>query len=119
MTAVSLQRSLAAWGTPQFDDVFKRELEAVPVDVLPLQLGLSRGTSVLDEPRNVMIIAVTDTAQSIHARVGVFYSGILAGCSCADDPTPVEAQPEYVELALDIDKTTGEAHVRIGDANDT
>lgn len=113
MNSIALVESVAAWGTPRFNDVFKHELEALPVDVLPLQQALSRGTSVLDEPRNVMIIAVTDTAQSIHAKIGVFYSGILAGCSCADDPTPVEAQPEYVELALDIDKTTGQAQVRV------
>jgi hypothetical protein len=43
----------------------------------------------------------------------VFFSGILSGCSCADDPTPVEAQAEYCELAIAIDTASGEADVTV------
>ena len=36
-----------------------------------------------------------------------FDTSLIAGCSCADDPTPVEPQPEYCEVELQIEKATG------------
>lgn len=103
-----LTNALKAWGTSQFNDVLKKEVEGLPVEQLPLQQGLSSSNYVLSDARNAMIITVAETAQVIRAKVGVFYSGILSGCSCADDPTPVEAQSEYCEVLLEIDKTTAE-----------
>ena len=38
---------------------------------------------------------------------------MLAGCSCADDPTPVEEISQYCEVRLDIDKTTAETTVAL------
>jgi hypothetical protein len=45
--------------------------------------------------------------------VGVFFSGIITGCSCADDPTPVETQNEYCELLFAIDKATAETTITL------
>lgn len=112
---IHLFDSLNAWATPQFNAVLTRELEALPVDQLPLQRAMSHGSRVLDDQRSVLIISVTDTAEVIRAKVGVFYSGIIAGCSCADDPTPVEAVNEYCEMWLVLDKRTGEAAVSLVD----
>ncbi len=106
---MQLTSALNAWGSPQFADILKQELQAMPVEALPLQQGLERTSHVLDAPRSVMVIASNDSGDAICATVGVFYSGILAGCSCADDPTPVEPVPEYCEMRIEIDKATGEA----------
>ena len=38
-------------------------------------------------------------------------SGIIAGCSCADDPTPVDTTTEYCELQLEIDRESAETRV--------
>jgi hypothetical protein len=50
----------------------------------------------------------------IRARVGVFFSGIVAGCRCADDPTPVEPQDEYCEFQFEIDRATDRAAILQG-----
>ena len=41
------------------------------------------------------------------------YSGIIAGCSCADNPTPVSELNEYCEVQLEIDKKTAETKVAL------
>ncbi|MBK8335182.1 MAG: hypothetical protein IPL03_00725 [Sterolibacteriaceae bacterium] len=107
-----LPESAIAWGSPGFREVLKRELEQRGAGQLPLQQGLLASSYALDEAIEVMIISVTDEPGLIHAKAGVFYSGITAGCSCPDDPTPVTPQSEYCELRLTIDKTTGLATVR-------
>ena len=58
-----------------------------------------------------MIISVADEGSIIRAMAGIFYTGIIAGCSCADDPTPVNEESEYCEVQLDIDKATAETTV--------
>ena len=44
---------------------------------------------------------------------GIFYTGVVAGCSCADDPTPVEEQHEYCEVLIEINRATAEAVIRL------
>jgi len=58
-----------------------------------------------------MVLASEDVGHEIALRIGVFYRGIIAGCSCADDPTPVEPVNEYCELNLRLDKSTAMATV--------
>ncbi len=110
--SIHLPAALAAWGSPAFDAVLQRELEA-QAGQLPLQQALSGSSAVSGDRIEVMAIAHDADAGNIRARVGVFFSGIVAGCSCADDPTPVEAQNEYCELLVEIDRRTAAAEVRI------
>ncbi len=111
MTDFTLRRALSAWNTPRFDEVFKHEVEALDAGLLPLQQGLSGTSAVTDEPFRVMLIGATDAGACLRVRAGIFYSGILGGCSCADDPTPLEAQPEYCEVWFEIDKQSGATRV--------
>jgi hypothetical protein len=99
-------RALTAWGTPEFNGILKQEIEQLTIDQLPLQQGLSTGSHALDDRLSAMIISVADEGNTIRARAGIFYTGIIAGCSCADDPTPVNEVSEYCEVQLDIDKAT-------------
>ena len=92
---IRLTKSLNAWGTPDFEDILKAEIEQLGAEQLPLQQGLSTSSYALDDKLNVRIISVSEEASFIRAKVGIFYSGITPGCSCADDPTPVEEQVEY------------------------
>jgi hypothetical protein len=108
---IRLPDTLNAWNTPDFRQTLKRELERLGPAGLPLQQGLSASSYALDDPVTVVVIGADDEAEAIRARVGVFYSGIIAGCSCADDPTPVEAQNEYCELEIVIDKTSAVASI--------
>ena len=108
-----LIESLNAWGTPEFDDVLKRELAQADAEALPLQQGLASGSYALGERRSAMVIASADQGSVIRAKVGIFYNAVIAGCSCADDPTPVDELNEYCVLQLDIDKRTAEAVVTL------
>lgn len=111
---IRLPESLRAWNTPAFAAVLKRELERQAHE-LPLQRAVTATSIALDGAVSVMVIGAADEGAAIRARVGVFFSGIVAGCSCADDPTPVEPQNEYCELSLLIDKATGDAVAGVAD----
>ena len=100
-----------AFGSPEFRKILVEELQQLPIDQLPLQQGLTTSSYVVDEARKVMLIDVREDIESIHVKAGVFYSGVVAGCSCADDPTPIEKNNEYCELQIDIDKTTAQTRV--------
>jgi hypothetical protein len=110
---IRLTQALNAWGARGFAEVLKQEIEQLDAGALPLQQGLSAGSYALGDKIEAMLIAAHEQDGFIRARVGIFYSGILAGCSCADDPTPVEAQPEYCEVQVDIDRTTAEATITL------
>lgn len=109
----ALPASLQARGTPRFARVLKQELEQLGARHFPLQQGLSATSYALDEAPTVMIIRITEEPGLLRARLGVFYSGIVAGCSCADDPTPVEPQGEYCEMCLVMDTASGEASISL------
>jgi hypothetical protein len=108
-----LPESLNAWNTPGFRDVLKREIEQLDAAELPLQQGLTRSSHVSDRPFQAMIIGVREEAALIRVKAGIFYIGIIAGCSCADDPTPIDELNEYCVLQFDIDRTTADTTVTL------
>ena len=110
---IRLARSLNAWGTPDFENILKSEIEQLGAEQLPLQQGLSTSSYALDDKLKVRIISVSEEASFIRAKAGIFYTGITPGCSCADDPTPVEEQTEYCVVQLDINKMTAETTVAL------
>jgi hypothetical protein len=110
---IRLSKALNAWGSPDFEEILKREIEQLDAGQLPLQQGLSTGSYASDNTLGVMIISVSDDPDVIHVKAGIFYSGIIAGCSCADDPTSVDENAEYCEVQLDISKATAETRVTL------
>lgn len=108
-----LPQSVHAWETPGFREVLKREIEQLDASKLPLQQGLSSSSYVTDRPFQAMIISVSEEADLIRAKAGIFYTGVIAGCSCADDPTPIDEQTEYCVLQFDIDRATAETTVTL------
>ena len=110
---IRLTKSLKAWGTSGFENVLKQEVEQIDADELPLQQGLSSTSHVTDSPHQAMIISVADEAGFVRVKAGLFYSGIIAGCSCADDPTPISEQSEYCEVWIRIDKQSAETTVAL------
>ncbi len=101
--------SVRAWGTPGFRDTLRGEIEALGAAGLPLQQGLTKGSYAVDRDLQASILGVDEGPGALRVRAGLFYAGVIAGCSCADDPTPVEEQPEYCEVEILIDRATGEA----------
>ncbi|KVW93460.1 hypothetical protein [Thiobacillus denitrificans] len=106
---IRLPHSLSAWGTPEFEAVLKREIEQLDAGQLPLQQGLAGSSYVTERPFQAMLISASEGAGLLRVKAGIFYTGIIAGCSCADDPTPIDELNEYCVVQLDIDTTTAAA----------
>jgi hypothetical protein len=103
---IKLDKALRARGTPGFESILKQEIVQLGADHLPLQQGLLHSSSVSSEPVTVVINSIAETADVIRVKAGIFYRGIIGGCSCADDPTPDNGTNEYCEVQLEIDKLT-------------
>jgi len=104
---IQLKDVLSAWGTSDFETVLKHEIEQLDTEQLPLQQGLSSSNYVTDDPITVIVNHITENDEVIRIKTGIFYKGIIGGCSCADDPTPDSKNSEYCEVRLDIDRATG------------
>jgi len=108
---VQLSNTLKAWGTENFEAIAKIEIEQLGVKQLPLQQALSNSSYALDTNLKAIIINVSEKENSICVKASIFYSGIIYGCNCADDPTPVDELPEQCEVLLEIDKLTAETEI--------
>lgn len=110
---IRLTRSLNAWTTPAFKKTLREEIEQLDVSLLPLQQGLSQSSYACADNISAMIIGISEGPAFIHVKTGIFYTGMIPGCNCADDPTPVNEHTEYCEVQLDIDKATAETVVTL------
>lgn len=108
-----LHKSLHTFGDPNFEETLKNEIEQLDAKLLPLQQGLSAGGYALYDSFKVMIIGVSEHDHYLHVKAGVFYHGVIAGCSCSDDPSPTDVTTEYCEMLFKINRGTGEASVSI------
>ena len=110
---IRLPESLKAWGTPDFEAVLKREIEALDKQQLPLQQGLALSSMVTERPHQAMMLSVAEVGGQLIVKVGIFYTGVIAGCNCADDPSPVDELNEYCVVQLRIDKASAESTVSL------
>jgi hypothetical protein len=110
---IRLPNALNAWGSPEFGQVLKQEIEQQDARQLPLQQGLASSSQVKDGPFQTMILSANEEPGLIRVRLGVFYTGVIAGCNCADDPSPIDEQNEYCVVLLAIDKLTSDATVTL------
>lgn len=108
---IKLVQSRDTWGTPDFKATLKRELEQLDISQLPLVQGMTQGSVPLEGSVEAMVLNFSETDDCVYAKVGIFYKSIIAGCSCADDPTPVDEVNEYCEVQIDIDKLTAESTI--------
>jgi hypothetical protein len=110
---IRLPNSLNAWGTPEFKDVFRQEIAQMDAAGLPLQQGLTRSSHVTERPIQAMLLSAIEDAGLLRVKAGIFYTGIIAGCSCADDPTPIDEMNEYCVVRFDIDMKTAATTVTL------
>lgn len=110
---ILLPRVLQAWKSADFEQILKREIEALDAALLPLQQGLTHSSHASDEQFHAVILRVEENPDAIEARVAIFYTGLIPGCSCADDPTPDESYAEQCELRFEIDKRSAETRVAL------
>jgi hypothetical protein len=112
---IFFKKTLCACGTPDFAEALKGELSALKVGELPLQKGMRLGSCVLDAPISVVSIRSGETEEKITVRAGIFFKSAIAGCSCADDPTPVDELEEHCEILIEIEKATAQASFQIAE----
>ena len=107
-----LEQAMKAWGTPEFVRALKQVL-AQEAAHLPLQQGLCTGNYVSDAPITVSIQSVVELENRLRVRAGIFYQGVLGGCSCSDDPTPNSDINEYCEVEIVINMANAAATVTL------
>ena len=111
---IELKSALSTWQTDAFNTVLQSELEALESTRLPLQQGLTLGSHIAeDKGFKAMIISTQDDDRHIQVKIGVFFDSIIAGCACADDPTPLDTCSEYCELLLFVDKITAQTRISL------
>ncbi len=108
-----LPHSLSLWNTPEFSSAIKREIEQLDTALLPLQQGLATSSHVADGKITVLVLSIAEDPHVIRVTAGILYAGIIAGCSCADDPTPLSEQNEYCEVLLEISRRTAETRISL------
>ncbi|MGB5736174.1 MAG: hypothetical protein WBM40_17190 [Thiohalocapsa sp.] len=117
--SLTLTRSAAAWNRPTFRSTLIDEMQTLGPDhpaLHPLlQAGLRQTSAVADDALAVHLLSSREQEGRILVQLGIFYAGIIAGCSCADDPSPIDTITEHCELLLDIDLATGRARATLCD----
>ena len=110
-----LPDSLQAWGSDEFEATLRQEIINLDAALLPLQQALTQSSHVSDSGISVLILNVMETSKDICVKTGIFYSGVIAGSCCADDPTPLSELSEYCDLLFKIDKLTAATTVTLLD----
>ncbi|MBE9516480.1 MAG: glucosamine--fructose-6-phosphate aminotransferase [Proteobacteria bacterium] len=100
-----LAKSLRDWNTSAFSQTLKAEVEALKAGVLPLHHAVTQGGNVDDSNISVTVLYAKESEADIEVRAGIFFTEVVGGCSCGDDPFSVNA---YCEMTLKIDKSTAE-----------
>jgi len=106
-----LTKSLQAWHSDTFKNVLKKELCSINSDLLPLQQGLTQSSYAIGKNLSASVLRVESDNNYIIVKAGLFYTGVIAGCNCADDPTPIDEINEYCDVLLRINKKTAETTV--------
>jgi len=77
---------------------------------LPLYEGTAQGGLADDSNITATVLTSTDDERAIFADVGVFFTEVVAACSCGDEP---EAVNTYCRLRIRIDKASAEADIQV------
>ncbi|MDJ0805969.1 MAG: glucosamine--fructose-6-phosphate aminotransferase [Gammaproteobacteria bacterium] len=102
----TLPNALRDWQSECFAKTLKQEIEGLQAGSLPLMDGVSQGGVPDDASVSVSLLKTVEAPSSIHADLGVFFTEVLAGCNCGDEPMAMHG---YCEMQVSIDKTTAEA----------
>ncbi len=110
---IKLSSALNSWNTPDFKHILKREIEHLDAGKLPLQQGLSMGSYASEKNISITILAIKEDRDIIRVKTGIFFTGLIPGCSCADDPAPNNEYSEYCEVQFDINKISAETSITL------
>jgi hypothetical protein len=100
--------ALRDWGSEHFAATLKREILALGPSDLLLHRVTTQGGLVDGAGIDATILDTTEDDGALVVRVGIFFTEVVGGCSCGDEPASSQA---YCEVQLRIDKDTAEAHI--------
>ncbi len=89
-----------------FKHSLKLAIENLDPGSLPLHSFTTQGGQVDNKQITATIMQIDELEKLIHARVGIFFTEVVGGCSCGDDPYSVNA---YGELLVVIDPVSADA----------
>jgi hypothetical protein len=61
----------------------------------------------------VILLSTSESADSVIMKAGLHFTGVIAGCSCADDPTPNNETVEYCEVRIELDRKSARASIAL------
>lgn len=96
----------------QLRQALKVDLQSLDKTRLPLQQGMTQGSYVGTSPFQVLINSIELNQQILSVRFGVFYTSVIAGCNCADDPGTVDELNEYCDCELTLNGD-GRSEIRL------
>lgn len=105
---LTLPGTLKHWNSAGFDAALKSELVSLADGVLPLQQASTHGGMVDGNSLSVTVISSNENPAGIAVRVGIFFTEIVGGCSCGDEPFETSG---YCVLDISLDKSNAEAHI--------
>ena len=101
-----LSNSLNDWSTDTYGRTIKNELQSLQPGSFPLEKGLTQGGKVDDSNITVSVFESRDSDQEIQTKVAIFFTEVVGGCSCGDEPFEAHA---HCTLWVTIDRATAEA----------
>jgi len=110
---LKLSKALKNKHSPDYKKILKNVIQNIDPNLLPLQQGLSLSSYVGKTPFSAVILKVSEDTNTVQIKAGIFYTGIISGCSCSDDPSPTDEQNEYCDLLFTIDKLTAETRITL------
>jgi len=102
--------ALRDWTTDSFKQTLKNEIENLKTGNLPLENGILQGGRIDDSNVTAIILNSTENLSVIKTRAGIFFTEVVGGCNCNDDPIEINA---YCEIRISIDKTTANADIDV------
>lgn len=108
-----LPASLKAWHSSSFKDIFRQEVTGLDATLLPLQQGLKNSSYAISDKLSITVLSTNENSTSITIKAGLLYNGIIAGCSCSDDPTPTDETNEYCDVEFCINKNSAKTTVSL------
>ncbi len=100
----ALGRCLACGDDAALRRCLTRLLNTLPPGSLPLHQCRTHGGLIDEAQRTISVLGCAPTAWGIRVRAGVFFSEIVGGCNCADDPV---AHNAYGVLRIDLHHADG------------
>jgi len=110
INAINFSSVLNSWGKDLFSSELVSYIMKLPKNSLPLQKGISQGDVASEQPDKVALLACDEKEAEFVIKLAVFFTEIVSGCSCGDEP---ESLTGYCEMQLTINKQSGLGHFQV------